>query len=99
VPVWQRYCCNFGVATVPNPTPATLEEAVVLLGSLATEKRLLELGIQDLELRLYGSSSEKLPIEDRPLALIDEVFDHPEPATTEDAVEDPDIEKRVARSR
>jgi hypothetical protein len=50
---------------------------------LATEKRLLELRIQDLEHRLYGSSSEKLPIEDRQLALINEVFDNPEPATTE----------------
>ena len=85
------------MATVPNPTPATLEEAVVLLGSLATEKRLLELRIQDLEHRLYGSSSEKLPIEDRQLALINEVFDNPEPATTEDVVVVPDIEKRVAR--
>ena len=85
------------MATVPNPTPATLEEAVALLGALATEKRLLELRIQDLEHRLYGSSSEKLPIEDRQLALIDEVFDHPEPATTEDVVVVPDIEKRVAK--
>jgi hypothetical protein len=85
------------VATVSNPTPATLEEAVVLLGSLVTEKRLLELRIQDLEHRLYGSSSEKLPIEDRQLALIDEVFDNPEPATTEDVVVAPDIEKRTAK--
>ena len=85
------------MATVSNPTPATLEEAVVLLGSLATEKRLLELRIQDLEHRLYGSSSEKLPIEDRQLALIDEVFDNPEPATTEDVVVAPDIEKRTAK--
>jgi transposase len=64
---------------------------------LATEKRLLELRIQDLEHRLYGSSSEKLPIEDRQLALIDEVFDNPEPATTEDVVVAPDIEKRTAK--
>ena len=84
------------MATVPNPTLATLEEAVALLGTLATEKRLLELRIQDLEHRLYGSSSEKLPIEDRQLALIDEVFHHPEPATTEDAVVVSEIEKRVA---
>ena len=85
------------MATVPNPTPATLDEAVALLGALATEKRLLELRIQDLENRLYGSSSEKLRIEDRQLALIDEVFDHPEPAMTEDVVVVPDIEKRVAK--
>jgi transposase len=85
------------VATVTNPTPATLEEAVVLLGTMATEKRLLELRIKDLEHRLFGSSSEKLPIEDRQLALIDEVFDHPEPATTQDVVVDPDIEKRTAK--
>jgi hypothetical protein len=36
--------------------------------------------------RLFGASSEKLPIEDRQLALIDEVFDHPEPITTQDVV-------------
>ncbi len=51
-----------------------------------TEKRLLERRNKDLEHRLFGSSSEKLPIEDRQLALIDEVFDHPEPATTQDVV-------------
>jgi hypothetical protein len=56
------------------------------LGATATEKRLLELRIKDLQHRLFGSSSEKLPIEDRQLALIDEVFAHPEPATTEDLV-------------
>ena len=59
-----------------------------------TEKRLLELRIQDLEHRLYGSSSEKLPIEDRQLALIDEVFDNPEPATTEDVVVAPESGRR-----
>ena len=68
--------------------PASLEEAVALLGQFreqwSSEKRLLELRIKDLEHRLFGSASEKLPIEDRQLALIDEVFDHPEPATTED---------------
>jgi hypothetical protein len=82
------------VATVSNPTPATLEEAVVLLGTMATEKRLLELRIKDLEHRLFGSASEKLPIEDRQLALIDEVFDHPEPATTQDVVVDPESGRR-----
>jgi hypothetical protein len=51
-----------------------------------TEKRLLELRNKELEHRLFGSSSEKLPIEDRQLALIDEVFDNPEPATTQDVV-------------
>ena len=85
------------MAIIPNPTPATLEKAVALLGSLTTEKRLLELRIKDLEDRFYGSSSEKLPIEDRQLALIDEVFDNPEPATTEDVVLAPDIEKRTAK--
>ncbi len=49
-----------------------------------TEKRLLELRNKDLEHRLFRSSSEKLLIEDRQLALIDEVFDHPVPATTQD---------------
>jgi hypothetical protein len=85
------------VATVSNPTPATLEEAVALLGTLATEKRQLELRIKDFEHRLFGSASEKLPIEDRQLTLIDEVFDHPEPATTQDGVVDPDIEMRTTK--
>jgi hypothetical protein len=53
---------------------------------LATEKRLLELHIKDLEHRVFGSSSEKLAIEDSQLALIDEVFDHPQTATTQDVV-------------
>jgi hypothetical protein len=53
---------------------------------LVTKKRLLELRIKDLEHRLFGSASEKLPIEDRQLALIDEVFEHPEPATIQDVV-------------
>ena len=84
------------MATVSNSTTATLDEAFALLGVLATEKRLLELCIQDLEHRSFGSSSEKLPIEDRQLALIDEVLDHSEPAMTEDGVVVPDIEKRAA---
>jgi hypothetical protein len=53
---------------------------------MITEKRLVELRNRDLEHRLFGSSSEKLRIEDRRLALIDEVFDHPEPATIQDVV-------------
>jgi hypothetical protein len=51
-----------------------------------TEKRLLELRNKDLEHRLFRSSSEKLSIEDRQLALTDEVFDFPEAATTQDVV-------------
>ena len=51
-----------------------------------TEKRLLELRNEDLEHRLFRSSSEKLSIEDRQLALIDEVFDHPVLAATQDGV-------------
>ena len=58
---------------------------------LATGKRLLELRIQNLEHRLNGASSEKPPIEDRRFALIDEVSDQPESATTEDVVVIPDI--------
>ena len=42
-------------------------------------------------------ASEKLPIEDQQLALIDEVFAQQEPAATQDVVVDPDIEKRVAK--
>ena len=49
----------------PDPTPATLEEAVALLGQFrerwSNEKRLLELRIQSLEHRLFGSKSEKQP--------------------------------------
>ncbi len=66
--------------TASDSKPASLEEAVALLGQFreqwSSEKRLLELRIKDLEHRLFGSSSEKLPIEDRQLALIDEVFDY-----------------------
>jgi hypothetical protein len=68
------------VLTASDSKPASLEEAVALLGQFreqwSSEKRLLELRIKDLEHRLFGSSSEKLPIEDRQLALIDEVFDY-----------------------
>ena len=62
------------MATAPKTTPATLEEAVAWLGVLQAEKRHLELRIKSLEHRLFGSRSEKLPIEDQQLALIDEVF-------------------------
>ena len=85
------------MATAPKTTPATLEEAVALLGVLQTEKRHLELRIKSLEHRLFGSRSEKLTIEDQQLALIDEVFAQQEPAATQDVVVDPDIEKRVAK--
>ena len=89
------------MATAPKTTPATLEEAVALLGQFrqewSNEKRHLELRIKSLEHRLFGSRSEKLPIEDQQLALIDEVFAQQEPAATQDVVVDPDIEKRVAK--
>jgi len=53
------------VVIAPDPTPATLEEAVALLGQFrerwSNEKRLLELRIQSLEHRLFGSKSEKQP--------------------------------------
>ena len=89
------------MATAPKTTPATLEKAVALLGQFrqewSNEKRHLELRIKSLEHRLFGSRSEKLPIEDQQLALIDEVFAQQEPAATQDVVVDPDIEKRVAK--
>ena len=82
------------MSTAPKTTPATLAEAVALLGQFRrewnNEKR-------HLELRLFGSRSEKLPIEDQQLALIDEVFAQQKPAATQDVVVDPDIEKRVAK--
>ena len=89
------------MATAPKTTPATLEEAVALLGQFrqewSHEKRHLELRIKSLEHRLFGSRSEKLPIEDQQLTLIDEVFAQQEPAATQDVVVDPDIEKRVVK--
>jgi transposase len=89
------------VVIAPDSTPATLEEAVALLGRFqeqwSNEKRLLELRIQSLEHRLFGSKSEKLPIEDNQLALIGEVFAPAEPAATQDVVVVPDVEKRAAR--
>ncbi len=66
---------------------------------MLSENRLLELRIQSLEHRLFGSKSEKLPIEDNQLALIGEVFAPAEPATTQDVVVVPDVEKRAARKR
>ena len=85
----------------PDSTPASLEQALALLGESRrqwdAEKRLLELRIQSLEHRLFGTKSEKVALEDNQLALIDEVFTHPEPAATEDVVVLPDIEKRVAK--
>jgi hypothetical protein len=62
--IWQHNCCGIGVATAPKTTPATLEKAVCLLGVLRAENRHLELSIKSLEHRLFGSGSEKLPIED-----------------------------------
>ncbi|MFM7802871.1 MAG: transposase [Verrucomicrobiota bacterium] len=85
----------------PDSTPLSLEQALALLGESRrqwdAEKRLLELRIQSLEHRLFGTKSEKVALEDKQLALIDEVFTHPEPAATEDVVVVPDIEKRVAK--
>jgi hypothetical protein len=74
------------VVIAPDPTPAALEEAVALLGQFCErwthEKRLLELCIQSLEHRLFGSKSEKQPTEEHQLALIDGVFAPAEPAET-----------------
>ena len=85
----------------PNITPATIEEAVTLLGQLRTQwsnkKCLLELRIKPLKHRLFGYSSEKLSIEENQLASIDQVLSHQEPATTEEVVVVPDIENREAR--
>ena len=68
----------------PDSTPASLEQALALLGESRrqwdAEKRLLKLRIQSLEHRLFGTKSEKVALEDKQLALIDEVCTHPEPA-------------------
>lgn len=81
------------MACTPIPTPASLEEAVALLGELSverqqwnSEKRHLELRIQSLEKQLFGSRSEKLPLEDNQLALIGTVFENPTPAASVDVV-------------
>jgi transposase len=76
----------FGVAYTPIPTPASFEEAVALLGALRVENRHLELRIQSLEKQLFGSRSEKLPLEDNQLALIGTVFENPTPAASVDVV-------------
>jgi hypothetical protein len=62
------------VGTAPKTIPAPLEEAVSLLDVLQAENRYLEFCIKSVEDRLFGSRSEKLPIEDQQLGLIDEVF-------------------------
>jgi len=89
------------VVIAPDSTPASLEQALALLGESRrqwdAEKRLLELRIQSLEHRLFGTKSEKVAFKDKQLALIDEVFTHPEPAATEDVVVVPDMGKRAAK--
>ena len=78
------------MAFTPVPTPASLVEAVALLGEFhrqwTSEKRHLELRIQSLEKQLFGSRSEKLPLEDNQLALISTVFENPAPAASADVV-------------
>ena len=66
--------------------PASLEEAMALLGVLSAEKRHLELRVQALERQLFGPRSEKLNLEDNQLPLLDEVFKNPVPAATTDVV-------------
>ena len=65
----------------PDSTPLSFEQALALLGESRrqwdAEKRLLELRIQSLEHRLFGTKSEKVALEDKQVALIDEVFTHP----------------------
>lgn len=60
-------------------TPASLEEALVLI-------RLLELKIDQLNLRLFGPKSEKLTVEDSQLPLIQELFETTPPPVAEEVL-------------
>ena len=55
--------------------------------------RLLQLDIARLKAELFGPKSEKLTLEDHQLPLLEEVFQNPEPAATEDVVVPPEIER------
>ena len=68
------------------PAPASLQEALALVGELLAEKRRLELRVQALEKRLFGPRSEKLHLEDHQIPLLEGVFKNPVPAATTDVV-------------
>jgi transposase len=53
--------------------------------------RLLQLEIARLKAELFGPKSEKLTLEDHQLPLLEEVFQNPGPAATEDVVVPPEI--------
>ena len=74
------------MVSISIPAPASLQEALALVGELLAEKRRLELRVQALEKRLFGPRSEKLNLEDNQIPLLEEVFKNPVPAATTDVV-------------
>ena len=80
-----------------NLSPASLEEAAARILSLQTDNHLLRLQIAQLKARLFGPASERLPLEDRQLPLLSEVFEPAEPPVTEDVLVD--AEEKPARKK
>ena len=74
------------------PNPSSLSEAKALIQELSDAKRLLELEVARLKQQLFGPRSEKLPLEDRQLPLLEQLFESPEPPATEDVVVSVEVE-------
>ena len=63
-----------------------------MIQELSDAKRLLELEVAHLKQQLFGPRSEKLPLEDRQLPLLEQLFENPEPPATEDVVVSVEVE-------
>ena len=63
-----------------------------MIQELSDAKRLLELEVAHLKQQLFGPRSEKLPLEDRQLPLLEQLFESPEPPATEDVVVSVEVE-------
>ena len=81
-----------------EPVGASVEELQARLSALQDENRLLRFEIDRLKAELFGPKSERLTIEDHQLPLLEEVFQNPEPAATEDVVVPPDIEREPRKA-
>ena len=83
-----------------SPKPASLEEALELVDSMAITIRLQSLKIDQLTRQLFGPTSEKLPLEDNQLPLLDQ---DSEPAVSLDVLiekeemEQPERKPRASR--
>ena len=95
---------SLSVAMQPceSPKPANLQEALELVDSMAITIRLQSLKIDQLTRRLFGPTSEKLPLEDNQLPLLDQDSSS-EPAVSSDVliekeeVDQPERKPRASR--